>query len=252
MSGFYISVFLIYGLTTIPDDAIKSYSVLAAARLHSPLESRTIVTAALLLKLILSIGTISAAAVATHRFILLDESRPKIRRNTARFFLWLVFVLAILVLLDVMRSLERAAMPDSGLTVMIGGAIWIVKLVVAIHFAPLFPPVALGENAGGWRKRIAASWARMEGNFWLFLTGDLVALFPFIVALAIVAIVSIGFEEFGMARGQRLMPAPHLWVWTVSIFRDFLEFPMFMVQAAIASWLYAWVRQTPAEPEVTP
>lgn len=236
----YVSGFLVYGVATAGFDVATEYPALVAVLQRGPLVSRLAVFIPLY---VLSTAAVAAAAIATHRFILLDDTQPKLGRTLLQFSLWLIFVEVVLFLLDMARILNGRLMPDSGLTVMIGGAIWITKLIVAIHFALLFPSVAVGEKGAGWRDRIESSWRRMTGNFGLFLGGDFVALFPVFVALALSAIAVMTLSMLGTHRSQTffdaIMPAAII----IRILVSLVGFPILMVQAAIASWLYAWVQQ---------
>jgi hypothetical protein len=235
MPFIYVGMFLVYGAITLGPYPIAKYT--AVGHYHPPVPMTAFLISVSLLQTVVSLAAIAVAAVATHRFILLDDIRPRIGRNSLDFFLWLVFITIIIALLDVAKILDRRAMPDSGLTDMVGGVIWIAKIAIIFHFALLFPAVAIGEKAEGWQDRISISWSRMSGNFWLFFAADLAALLPFIFAITVsILLVTLPLSDWN--RGSVALAS-------VEIFRGLVPFPVLMVQAAIASWLYAWVRQQP-------
>jgi hypothetical protein len=239
----YVSTFLVYGVMTAGLDTATKYPALAAVLQRGSLVLRLVV---FIPPYALSTAAVAAAAIATHRFILLDDAHPRIGRTTLQFSLWFIFVGVVLFLLDMARILDRRLMPDSGFTVIIGGAIWITKLAVAIHFALLFPSVAVGEKGAGFRDRIETSWRRMTGNFWLFLGGDFVALLPLFLALILGVIAAAIFSmlgTWGVLQTESFFEAMMPLATIVGALIDLVGFPILMVQAAIASWLYAWIQQ---------
>jgi hypothetical protein len=242
MPAFYVGTFLIYSLASMLQSVLIDHPRYIADLFQGSAALHSLLYFAGALQSLVSLAAIAVGAVATHRFVLLDDIHPIIGRNTLKFLAWLVALGLIFLLLDVVKSLDRKAMPDSGLSDMIGGMIWVAKAVVAIYFVPLFPSVAVAEGAEGWRKRIETSWMRMDGNFWLFIRGDILAVLPFILALMLAALVPLTFSPLGLAQG-RDMSALNAWFWIFQMLRDLAQFPIFMIQAAIASWLYAWVQQ---------
>jgi len=243
MPLFYFGAFLIYSLAVVGPIAITGYLTSATTEAHSLLSQTVFSVFTLFLPSVLSLGAVAVAAVATHRFILLDDRCPKFERNALQFFLWLLFLAVIFSFLETIKVFEKKAMPDSGFTDIFGGAIWITKVTVAVHFVLLFPSVAVGEQAGGWRDRIETSWRRMTGNFWIFLGGDIVAVFPIVLVLLLGMLLSLAL--FRIMHGQDFSDSMRLWGTSAEIFRDLIGFWIMMIQAAIASWLYAWVRQQP-------
>jgi hypothetical protein len=246
MPVLYVASFLAYGLLAIGFKFITANPARFAVMAHVPLALTAFIIYSAALYTILSFAVVANAAVATHRFILLDETQPKMGRLNLHFWLWLLFVDLILELLGIAVILDRKAMPDSGLTVGIGFALRIARVVVAIHFAALFPSVAIGERAFSLRDRVKASWKRMDGNFWLFFWADILALLPIILPLILVTLSSLIYFRFEPA------DLPFMWKDTPAMIArgsfELMRFPILMVQAAIASWLYAWVR--PRDDEV--
>ncbi|HWX89345.1 MAG TPA: hypothetical protein VNY75_03505, partial [Rhizomicrobium sp.] len=252
MPAFYVGTFLICSLPAIGLDVVMTYPAQAAALLHVAPLSTAFALSAAALQGVMSLAVIAIAAVATHRFILLDDIHPKVGRIGLQFFLWLALVVIVLVLLDVAKALDRKVMPDSGLTVGIGCAIWVMKLVVGVYCALIFPAVAIGEPTLSLQDRIETSWERMDGNFWLFFRADIVALLPLILAM-VLSILVIGILPLSvMIRMSGFVPALNILETIVRAIINLLSFPIFMVQAAIASWLYAWVRRAPELVEITP
>ena len=240
MPVFYVSIFLCFELTETSTDVITAYPREAAALISPSIRAlASWIVPVIALQVILSMACIAVAAVATHRFILLNDDKPRFGRITLRFFGWLIAVKLVFNLPALAASLGHRAMPDSGSMAGIYYAVLVAEIAIAIYCAIIFPSVAVEEASLGLKDRVATSWSRMDGNFWLFVRASIIACLP-IILTELLIVLSIGLIS--------LLRIPFdLVVWDLigSIIRNVLGFPIWMVQVAIASWLYAWMRQAP-------
>jgi hypothetical protein len=157
------------------------------SRLTAGLVQFAIAVLALFLRLLI----LAPVAVAVLRFILLGEHTPGIislsPSYTRRFALWLcAFSLAIFVFVALGTALTLS--PVSG---GLGKLLFFVSLIAAavcsVFSVLVFPSIAIGESSLGWRNRLAASWRRMDGHFWLFVGLSLATILPVVLVVIVFA-----------------------------------------------------------------
>jgi hypothetical protein len=181
-------------------------------------------------------------AVAMHRFILLDRTtkgtlswRPSYTRS---FFVWLV----ISRLLFTLATIPKMATASMGREILIQLPTSALLLFIYVHLAMIFPSVATEVPATNWRARIAGSWNDMRGNFWLMVRAGIVTFLPIFIAfiaLEIAALIFIGLPTASATAN----PMPLGLVLTLGLFQSL----GIALGAAVASWTYAWIRQSHPE-----
>jgi hypothetical protein len=241
MPMLYIGVFLLFELAKISPDVTIAYRDEAVALFPRYFGSSLSFFTLFFVSQILSMACIAVVAVATHRFILLGDGRPKVGRVTLHFFFWIMIVNIVFDLPEVAAFLGHGAMPDSGFLTEIYYVVLVLEVIIAIYSAAIFPSVAVEEKSLGFKDRIAMSWNRMDGNCWLFVRASILACLPIILA-GLLVLVPLGLIPFLRISDWTLWRLIDL---TRSIVGDLLAFPVWMVQVAVASWLYSWVRQQP-------
>jgi hypothetical protein len=181
-------------------------------------------------------------AVATHRFILLDRTTSGIiswsPAYTRSFFLWTV---ALRLVTTGIISIIVLALPSvmAGLLLAVAE---IALLVILIHVAMIFPAVATEVPSEGWQARIAKSWNEMRGNSWLLVRAAIIAFLPLVLGFILLEVIF--FRQLGAGLGNAAEPFNSVRL-IVALVIGFLEMPGVALGAALASWMYAWIRQQP-------
>jgi hypothetical protein len=170
-------------------------------------------------------------AVAMHRLILLGETTRGIislkSRYSWRFFLWLYVIVLISTLLSWPFLAQNVAIKTVGAVLVVG------IFVFCTRSALVFPAIAIEVPDSGWQDRLRVSWRQMDGQFWVFVRGMLLAFLALLLALVfpVVLVVTLANLIVGLPRAV-----------VHDIMAGLLRPAAIMVFAAIASWMYAWVR----------
>jgi len=172
-------------------------------------------------------------AVTMHRYILLGEvpRLPAMTGQTRTFFLWLVGLqLAVLVarLFPLVMSAVMFVRRLSEFLISIG------VLIVALWIATIFPAVAVDEASASAENRIDTSFRRMDGHIWLLVRGTCLAFLPFVLLFFLL--------ERAMAPAAKAGATMHILPLLAAV-AGMLQIVWILVAAALASWLFTWVRR---------
>jgi len=177
-----------------------------------------------------------------HRFILMGEITSGFLsfgpRHTKLFFLWAAVIRVIEVLLNDSSSLLIKEHP------LIGGLIdfgfGILGLIALVHLAMIFPAVATEVPSETWQARLGNSWKQMKGHSWLLVRAGIVAFLPWVL-LYVVFWILFG----GLHASEHQGDLQHSWRLGLAMLVGGAQIFFVVLGAALASWLYAWVRQQP-------
>ena len=140
----------------------------------------------------------ASVAIAVHRFVVLDETidRPVWRApdSFGKFATWL-FVL------DVLNSLPTYILNSFGLKSLfrptwVGFLYSIFSWFIYLRLILLFPAIATTSPRAGWRD----AWNDSRGHLWKFFWATIWVALPFVIVLAVTALVIgevFGFQTFG-------------------------------------------------------
>ncbi len=182
--------------------------------------------------LVLQALVAAPVAVATHRFVLLQESRPGPlwAAHTKRFAAWLIIFQLIKHLAVYLKFLAASSS--------ILGLVATIALFTALLWMPLiFPAVAIDAPNTGSLQRMEAALEQTEGNFWLLFRSLFLAAIPLLALLLVIFLPLIihygraGFMQHQTSLPVLLLGAPST-IFTV------------VLVAAVASWGYAWAART--------
>jgi hypothetical protein len=156
------------------------------------------------------------------------------------FFLWAAGIRVIEVLLNDSSSLTVKEHPVVG--GLIGGILGILEVIALVHLAMIFPAVATEVPSESWQARVGNSWKQMKGHAWLLVRAGIVAFLPWIL-LYVVFWILFG----GLRASQHHGDLQHSWRLGLALLVGGAQIFLVMLGAALASWLYAWVRQKPGQ-----
>jgi hypothetical protein len=197
----------------------------------------------LLLETLLWAILAAPVAVAMHRFILMNEvSRGPLtfKPRFTRFFLcWLVALRLLYLIVDGIPS----ALSQRSMIFLVTGIASIGILILSAYLAMLFPAVATEVPSESVSARIKTSIAQLNGNFWLFVRAAILTFLPVIAILLLWNLVLLRSMSAAIAGGGPLFAGPNLVV--MGSLMGLYGILSVALGAALASWMYAWVRQQP-------
>jgi len=202
-----------------------------------------------LLFLLLLILAVTTAAVATHRFILLQSRTSSLAPITTsyglRFSVWVLAVLLIFVVLAAIAERVSSAVP--ALDKLVRVVEWIISIVLTANISLIFPAVATEVPEAGILSRIRTSLNLMRGHFWLFVRGAILTTLPVILVMIVVAIFSaLLVWLLPSISGDWLLSQSNSVLYGFEALMELAQFVIIIAQAAMVSWLYAWIRQQQA------
>ena len=180
-------------------------------------------------------------AVAMHRLILKNEVTSGFIafRHSYHwlFFLWLV---ALEIVSSVLVS--GTLLTKSSVLMLV---VAIGLFVLAVKSAMIFPAIAIEAPISGWLERLRISWRQMQGNFWLFVRAGFLAALPILFLLLLI----IGAEVLILLALEPLGPIAMVPIGAVAIIAmiGVIQPLGIMLAAAVASWLYLWMQNRPAD-----
>jgi hypothetical protein len=184
-------------------------------------------------------------AVAVHRYILIGQITPGFfsfrPQYTKSFFFWGAGLQVIAALLTIPPSLLLVNKYLAIIGSLAAFAFATLYLIVILHLAMIFPAVATEVPNAHWRIRIANSWKQMKGHSWLLIRAAIVAFSPW-VFLYLVLWILFGGLRASQHHGD-LQYSSRL---GLALLIGSVRIPFVMLGAAVASWLYAWIRQQPS------
>lgn len=182
----------------------------------------------------------AAVAVPIHRLVLRDETADKavapFDPRVLRFAAWLMAIQALWFLIgEAMASLDAFAPPIAELLALACLAGFVAISIGAVRVSLIFPAVAVDAPAGGWRDRIAASWALSRGRFWRLFGAGVITVIPLAVGIAVVWLMLAGIST-ALATGTRGFSAAL--GWPRVIVTDISRVLGAALEAAVLSWNY--------------
>jgi hypothetical protein len=188
------------------------------------------------LKILLQSAIATPLAVATHRLILKGEIISGTIRLRApyywAFFVWLCCLGFVpLLLKDIFWPANRALILIPAL----------VGIIVGLYSVLLFPAIAIEAPSAGWLDRLNTSWKQMRGHVWLFIRAVLLAFIPLFVSLLLL----VGVFIIAMLVLADLSVPRQVWEPLMTGFFSVFQPASILIGAAVASWLYLYVRDRP-------
>ena len=186
---------------------------------------------------------VTPLAVAIHRFILLDETRPA-RAEMWNFFCWLAGLLLAVVAARAFCLLTASV---SFVRFLSEFLVTIGALIVAVQIALIFPAIAIGVPAASTEKRLDSGFRMAEGNFWLLMRTILLTQLPLMILRVVLIRISAGPAPGALTPGQALPPPPPITVLRLIAAgtAGAISIAAIALLAATLSWLYAAKRRDP-------
>jgi hypothetical protein len=175
------------------------------------------------------------AAVATHRYILLNERTAGVvslrPAHTQLFVYWLVGLQIITYLLMLPGHLLGHWLIAASLFSL---ALFVPIVFFGIRLALVFPAIAVDAPVRGVVRRLDASWQETRGHFWRLFGASILAVLP-------AALFYLVIKSIWMGSATQPTTPPQI------LFESFYGWLVAIVSVAVISWAYQFFGPTSAE-----